>query len=395
MIEFFLKKVSMRIRFILRKSRLNKLGMCPVEYHVRINSIVSTRYSTGVFVAPAKWDPDAQRIRGNSEVAQDGNREIERISYEIKQLYDLNRAKLVFLSSKELTDMYVGKAEIGCTYDQACEKRITFMREKGRSEETVKIHIRHHRYFRAFLKENMEMTLIVKRHVRGFWSHLRNLGYKNDVANKIQMNVKGLFIFAEKEDLIPKNPFTGLGLEWENNQDLTHLTDLELEDIKDAQWSAPIQRVADNFLFMCYTGLHISDYRSLESSNVMYQKNRTWIKIDRVKTGVECIIPIHEEAQRIIDKYGNLDKLPKISGKTTNIYLKAIGEKIGTNKVLTNKVARKTFTDMCLNKYMMSEETVAAILGHSSTKYVKKYGAVRDQRILTEWKQRLEAYDLL
>lgn len=383
----------MRIRFMLRRSRVNRLGMCPIEYHIRINSIVSTRHSTGIFVHPSKWDADGQRIKGNSDKTILDNRSIERISFEVNQLYDLHRAKLVFLSAKELMDLYLGKSEVSCNFEQACQKRIEYLRSKGRSEETIKIHARHHRYFRGYLKENLDVKAIVKRHVKGFWSHLRNFGYKNDVANKIVMNVKGLFIYCEKEELIDKNPFNGIGFEWENVEDHTHLTQDEINAIRETQWTAPVQRVADNFLFMCYTGLHITDYRNLSQHDIVIRRGRTMIKINRQKTGKEALIPIHEEAQKIIDKYGSVSYMPKLSGKTSNMYLKVIGEKIGTSKVLTNKIARKTFTDLCLNKYRFSKETVAAMLGHNSTKYVEKYGTVRDERILTEWKDKVESFN--
>lgn len=51
---------------------------------------------------------------------------------------------------------------------------------------------------------------------------------------------------------------------------------------------------------------------------------------------------------------------------------------------LTVKIARKTFTDVMLNELGVSEESVAAMLGHASTKHVKYYGKAGEERVARE-----------
>ena len=186
------------------------------------------------------------------------------------------------------------------------------------------------------------------------------------------------------------NPFKSISFTWENKFDLTRLEEWEIDALKNTKWSDTLQRVVDSFLFMCYQGLHISDYRKLAMSSIVTEDSVKWVSIARTKTKVEANIPLHSYSELIIKKYGAVKNLPKIAGQTSNDHLKIIAERIGTKKHLTNKVARKTFTDMCINTYRMSDESVAAMLGHKSTKYVKKYGAVRKNRILAEWKDRID-----
>ncbi|GAB4047836.1 hypothetical protein GCM10028810_32330 [Spirosoma litoris] len=51
---------------------------------------------------------------------------------------------------------------------------------------------------------------------------------------------------------------------------------------------------------------------------------------------------------------------------------------------LTVKITRKTFTNVMLNELGVSEESVAAMLGHSTTKHVKYYGKANEERVARE-----------
>lgn len=381
----------MRIRFVLRLDRTNRQGQCPIEYKVRIDSQQATRHSTGIFIPPDKWDSENQQVKGSSDNAKILNKKLTTIKFELNQVYDLHRAKGVFLSANELIDIYTGKKIAGCTLAQACSLRIEELQAKGRSKATISNHKRHYEFLLEFVNENLQISAIERRHVNGLWLKLRRKGYGNDYCNKIVANCKSLFIWAEKECLIDKNPFNGISFEWENEFDLTYLTEEELLLIRSIKWSDRLEKTVDNFLFMCYTGLHISDYKKLEVSDFVSIQGTEVIRIKRTKTKAEALIPFHPEAKKILSKYGSVDKLPRISGQKSNDYLKLIAEKSEIRKNLTNKVARKTFTNMCLNSYRMSMESVASMLGHKSTKYVKRYGMVRAERIIAEWKDRITA----
>jgi site-specific recombinase XerD len=380
----------MRVRFFLRKSRLNSLGTCPLDCRVTVNGVHATPFSTHIMVAPEKWESKSQRIKGSSAKINTENRKLETIKYELEQIYNINRAKLVFLSARELVDLYSGKREFGCSFTQLCKKKIDSLKSLNRAPGTINIHKRCHRLLHQFLKEDLQANEIQKRHIVSFWSHLKNKGYDHDYVNKTVANCKSLFIFGEKEGYVDVNPFKSITFTWENKFDLTRLEEWEMDALKNGKWSPVLQKVVDSFLFMCYQGLHISDYRKLAMSSIITEDNVKWVSIERTKTKVEATIPLHSYAEGIIKKYGDIKNLPKIAGQTSNDHLKIIAERIGTTKHLTNKVARKTFTDMCINEYRMSDESVAAMLGHKSTKYVKKYGAVRKNRILAEWKDRLD-----
>jgi len=392
-----IRNIFMRVRFVLRKSRVNSSGNCPIDCRVRVNSIQATPFSTHIFVSPDRWDSKGQRIKGTSEKVKDYNLRLGSMAHNLDHLFKLNEAKGVLLSAQELVDVFLGRKEIGCSFLRLCEKKIVDLISMKRSESTIQIHRKCHNILLEFLGSNLDVSQIEKRHVADFWnfvknkgiSKLRPTGYDHDYVNKTVVNCKSLFRFAVRKGIMDRNPFESMSLQWEDKLNFTSLDKWEMEALKTTKWSDKLQKVVDSFLFMCYQGLHISDYKKLTSGDITDHLGVKWIKTNRKKTKVEVTVPLHSEAKKVIEKYGDISKLPKISGQKSNEYLQIIAEKIGSEKHFTNKVARKTFTDMCINEYHMSDESVAAMLGHKSTKYVRKYGTVKQNRILAEWKDRV------
>lgn len=380
----------MRVRFLLRKSRLNKLGQCPIDCHVRVNGVPATPFSTSLMVVPEKWDSKAQRMKGGSDSVHALNKKLTTIKITIEHIYDSNLVRGRRLSAKEIVDIFHGKREQTVKFLELCQKKIDDLKMNGRAPATVGIHKKCHRYLFSFLGENLPVHEIEKRHVSGFWDYLKAKGYDHDYVNKTVANCIALFKFAIKKDFADSNPFAGNSFTWKNKIDLTCLDQEEILLLKTKKWSDHLQKVVDSFLFMCYQGMHVGDYLKLNQGNMTNIQQVSWVRLGRQKTKVTARVPLHSEAKRIIEKYGGIGNLPKLAGQTSNEYLKIIAERIETEKHLTNKVARKTFTNMCLNEYGMSEEAVAAMLGHTSTRFVKKYGTVNERRILAEWKDKVE-----
>ncbi|MCF2498412.1 site-specific integrase [Dyadobacter chenhuakuii] len=380
----------MRVRFILRKARLNKVGQCPLDCHIRVNGIPSTPFSTSIMVAPAKWDSKFQRVKGGTDYVHSVNKKLDQIRIDLENIRDINLARGRKLTAREIIDIYHGKRESSVNYITLSQRKIDDLKAHNRSAATIQIHKKCHLYLLRYLKENLPVEDIERRHVDGFWQYLKDKGYHNDYVNKTVANCISLFKFAIKKGFADQNPFAGVSFTWKNEVDLTYLDESEIKKLKTITWSDPLQRVVDSFLFMCHQGMHIADYQKLTDDHLSSVKQVQWIRIGRTKTKVQANIPLHSEAAKILAKYGGLSNLPKLSGQKSNNYLKIIAERIGTEKHLTNKIARKTFMNMCINDYGMSDESVAAMLGHTSTRFVKKYGAVSQQRIISEWKDKVQ-----
>ncbi|WP_031530507.1 site-specific integrase [Dyadobacter crusticola] len=373
------------VLFVIRKARLNKSGLCPIECRVRVNGVTAPSFSTAIHVSPKTWDAKLQCIVGDEEQTE----KLINLREGLTSVYNEYRKRGKVPTPESVIDGYFNNTQDydkRMALDELFHIHLKDLKQAGRSKSTLTRYERVYRYFEDYsqLKYVDEVRSV---HVKGFWKWMKHIkGYSQDYANKSVQCLYGPFDVAISHQIISNNPLKGIRLEWEGKIDLTCLDHEELDRLKNTAFSDKLQKVADSFLFMCYTGLHVGDYQRITDANIKSNLKAKWIEYDRQKTGKPAIIPLHPVASALIRKYGSVSNLPRISCQKSNDYLKLIAEKIETEKVLTNKVARKTFTDMSINHRGMSFEAVAGMLGHTSTKFVRVYGKVRHQRILSEWK---------
>lgn len=383
----------MRVRFVIRKNRINQIGTCPLNCRITIDGIKTNEFAIGVSVDPNKWDSKVQRMKGANAKAVEVNKLIEIVKSELDEIYLSARAVGKKLSAYEVKNIYTGVTDLSISISKLGEKYIDELTIKERAKATLIRYRRCFKYLTEYLKNDMGAESIERRHVSSFWIWLKSKKFHNDYCNKIVQACNGLFRFGLREGYVQKNPFEGFSLEWKKELDTTYVSNEEINKIKNYKWGVRLQRVADSFLFMCYTGLHISDYIGVEKlteyeveeeeDGVMVK--RRWMKYNRVKTGIESKFPVHSYVKFLLIKYGGLSGMPRISAQKSNDYLKLIASATGITKNLTNKIARKTFTNMAINDFNMDFENVATMLGHTSTRQIKHYGTVSEKRIMSQW----------
>jgi integrase len=181
------------------------------------------------------------------------------------------------------------------------------------------------------------------------------------------------------------------------NENIFYLTAQELEHIANVDLKADLQqRVRDQFLLLCETGLRHIDAGVTRADifTVTSTDGNTYeeIRLQQEKTDTVVSIPLTPRAKAILEqnnysftpinvKHFN-QALQQICKKVTSLqadfvvtnYNGAKGTKETKPKYLlvTSKVARKTFTNTCF-ELGVSETTVAAWLGHANTKMVQKH----------------------
>ncbi|WP_215232076.1 phage integrase SAM-like domain-containing protein [Dyadobacter linearis] len=372
------------ISFRLRAARVKNSYRHTVQFVVRINGEKSAPQSTGISIKKSQWDVESQTILGNEEETL----KLVAIKAGLERVFEEFKKRGKFPTPKTLIEHYFNN-------DLDFNKRVTLydlmllhlgdLKRRGRSIRTLQA------YERTFLQFTSQSKIRYVADVnqtdgKAFWDWLRN-ERSQDYCNKSLERLRGFFDTAIGHGIIENNPLRGLRFDWERKLDLTCLSMDEIGKLQETVWSKPLQETVDAFLFMCYTGLHIGDFNNLTSANITVIQGTKFIEYQREKTGQVAMVPLHSVASKLIDKYGSVEAMTRRTGKTTNLNLKLIAVMIGTKKHLTNKVARKTFTDMSINDRRMSEESVAKMLGHTSTKFVKVYGQVAHRRIFAEWKE--------
>ena len=125
----------------------------------------------------------------------------------------------------------------------------------------------------------------------------------------------------------------------------------------------------DVFVFQTYTCLAYKDLADFDLSKGKKCKDgRIIYSSKRGKTGEEFTFLVLKPAMAVLNKYGG--KLPVLSNVNYNKYLKVVAQAAGIDKPITTHWARHTGATILLNEGV-DMETVAKILGHSSTRITR------------------------
>ncbi|WP_051286458.1 site-specific integrase [Salinimicrobium terrae] len=173
-----------------------------------------------------------------------------------------------------------------------------------------------------------------------------------------------------------------------------YLTMSEIKRIKEINYSKQLHLdvARDLFVIAAVTGLRVSDYKSLSTSNIKSYKGIRFLEVKTQKTGKIVHIPLHPYIQEILEKRNGQFPM-MIPEQKINEALKSIGRKAKLNdevvierteggsrtrttfkkhQLLTNHTARRSF---CTNAYKadMPVIDIMAISGHTSEKVFYSY----------------------
>jgi integrase len=188
---------------------------------------------------------------------------------------------------------------------------------------------------------------------------------------------------AVKENILLKNPAESVKGLPEPETDLIFLNIDEVQRLADTEpggeLGAEIRRA---FIFACYTGLRISDVKSLKWGDI--ERNPLQIIKRQKKTRRSVYIPLKDTAWGIIDdgrEHNPEERVFNILANTrsqTNQYLIKWADKAGVKKPVGWHTARRTFATMALEEGA-DIYTVAKLLGHKNIKQVAKYAQATDK----------------
>lgn len=148
-------------------------------------------------------------------------------------------------------------------------------------------------------------------------------------------------------------------------------------------------RVLHKFLFMSYTGVRISDFRSLTNENITYENGGMWLNYTSVKTDTLVRIPLFAlfdgRAEQIINHYrANLSELFFIQNASSfNFATETAARKAGLNKHITAHMARHTCASRLINKDI-PVTTIQKIVGHRSLKMTMVYATTNENTLVRQ-----------
>lgn len=400
------------VRFMLAKPQ-NALSS--LECIISINNDRASEFVIEKKIKTVNWAQKLQKMLDDSEESMLINQKLDLVRNEIRKAEIRLRLEGKKLSAKALKTEYLQNQGVQSAnvskHDQP--KRPTYQdcflafygfkstqKRKPVCDRTRQSYWRYRNNLEKYLEEQKIKKLYADT-INYDWAekYLNWLldRFQNDYANNNIKSLKSVLQHAENKHIIEKNGLKGYRLFDDNEYDTTHLTIEEIQRISNTNFSAvpslseetadALKQEADCFVFSCFTGQHHQDL--LRKSLEVYTNSidgRTWIRDRRVKTKVKYNVPLHPIAQKILEKYGSIENLPVKGNAKRNIRLQSIALVCGISKKITTKTGRKTFANFCLNTLRMREETVAALLGQRSTKYLKNYARITEESISAEFR---------
>lgn len=180
-----------------------------------------------------------------------------------------------------------------------------------------------------------------------------------------------LYKYAMQNDIVNKNYAEFLVLPKKSFGVKDCFTELELKKIENAIDKVPF---ADCIYFMCYTGLRITEFLTLNKMSV-HNKNGTCALYGGIKTdaGKNKVVPVHHKIKSILDSWLKKDGdtiFCRPNGKAYSAkyfrekcFYPALKE-IGITRKLTPHATRRTFATL-MSMANVREEDFIAMMGHS------------------------------
>lgn len=382
------KNEKINVLFWLKRQKQNKQGYCPIICRITING-QACDFSTRIKTKPAHWDVKRKKIKGNSEIISMYNAMLTDIEHKALQFYYVLQGR-GGASPDRIKDLIQGVEKINYTFLEVFTKHNATYQTKKASHQAYEVRKNHFEIFLSshLQKQDIDISQVNSSLAYQFEAYLQEKGFKKNYIVKCVQALKKVLVFAHQNGWIENNNLQYFQIKKEKPGPIIYLSTFEINQISTYPYSnARLKRVADLFLFCCFTGLAFVDLVKLSKNDIYINPhdNREWIKKKRQKSGTESNLPLLQAAKAIWQKYDY--KLPVLTNQKYNAYLKEIADLCRIDKKLTTHVARKTFANLCLNEWNIPIETVSKMLGHANIGITEStYAQITDKKLSNDLK---------
>lgn len=367
--------------FRVRNQHADKHGLTPIELVININSKRSS------VQLPMKVNPDEfKRLRAS-----------KRANY-INAYCEHERVKIFGIVARlQSLGKEVTTEAVKAIYKNGFHKssyRISDLREdytkilKKRlgvdlSENVYNKYMRMMKYVEEFLK-NKECAEIVQNDMKSLATDMRSRLQQSTFANQ-WVNVKTFITFGIHNNKIKGDNLFATIKVVKKAKPVDYLTMEEVQRIRTTNYSTPcLRRVADFAILEINLGLAYCDLVDIRKEDIQQHGDTLYIKKKRMKTSVEYITIVNDEALAILEKY-NYDIT--ITNAAYNRALKRVGKEAMIERPLHSHMFRHTFAHQQLNEKHLNISTVSKMLGHTNLKQTQHYCQKHTSTILEEFVQ--------
>jgi len=332
------------------------------------------------------FDKDKGRIKG---VGQKNNnlliKEALGRAADIILKYKVNRKEL----TKDLFIKEFSNPSYFTDFYKFMERKIK-ERKNEITETTQKQHFVQLRKLQEFKKE-LALSEITESFLKEYenWLLRKRKNGINTTHNALK-TLKTYIKIALKEKLITENPFEFFKMKKEKKipefldpEERNKLFDLYNQNTL----TIKLQNTLRWFLFGCYTGLRISDIRSVTHEQI--RNNLLQFRPFKTKNTTNKVVsmPLHVKALKLITDENPLRIQGKLfncySSQKMNEYIKEIVKKVGITKKVSFHMARHTFASLLLKSIQRADGILILkeLLGHANIESTLIYTHVLDDDI--------------
>lgn len=341
--------------------------------------------NTGVKIAPEDWDEVNKQVRKRNKNYKDLNLLIEKKKSDIINIITEYR-----LRNEELTP-YIFDSEINNPGRRS--DFITFMEYEIHNRHKLKIiNQDNEAHYKSILNKlkKFRSGILFADITTEFLNDFRKFLGKFNCDNTVYEALKTVRIFvkiAVERKLITKNPFIGYKMP-KRTSNVLFITKDEFWKLyrmyesgyfkirKGNDYQLTYHNTLQAFLFMCLTGLRISEFKSITMEKILTINNKKFLYIDTRKTDEKNLIPLSAKHLQIINAVAK----NRVSGPVfefppdakMNKLIKVICREAGIDRDKSAKItihkARHTFATLLISEFKVDIPTVSALLGHKSTK---------------------------
>lgn len=396
------KHTTFNVLFVTRSSRSMKLqkenlfARITVEKQ-RVEMSLCRDTSVGLF------NTKAQRCLGSSQESKQVNDFLRIVESNLNEIRKQLILEEKVITAELIRARYKGEPDpdevrfplLLELYNEHNQKFKELIGTKNHSESTYNRHLTSINHVAAFIKykykkDDLELEKVDYRFLSDYEHYFKAIrGCNHNSTMKYIKNLGKIIRIGIGEGYITLNPFNKFKLTYEQVE-REILSQEEVERMIDLDIKIPrLDRVRDMFVFCIHTGISFCDVKVLKMSHFNEDKDGVlWVKNKRLKTGIEFLVPILPNAQKIIDKYANDPErikndlvVPKISNQNYNGYLKELADQCGITINLASHIARHTFATTITLANNVPIEAVSKMLGHRDIKTTQIYAKVAEKAI--------------
>jgi len=253
--------------------------------------------------------------------------------------------------------------------------------------------------FELLLQSRIRIHEMSGKILQAFQRFLSSKGLSMNSIGQYVSKIKALGNFLFAEDIALKPIKHSVKSEQATK---VYLSIQEIRQLKNSETLTEGQKkVLDVFLVQAFTGFSYKTLQEFLKNPLAFVKEfegKTYIEIERSKTGEISAVPLHTEVQRIITKYNGI--MPEFTEVYVNRTLKIIGRKAGLNNpipikitkggekvtqitekynLITTHTARRTMVSLGMQNGL-STASLQAITGHTTEQQLNRYN--RTEKVL-------------